>query len=129
MAAAVGVLDDVRHHAKPVPIEQRTIFGRIEAARDTAARPAKLPIASPCAGPLVNISAASGAACARNIGNIVALVVGAEVKEAVPRQDAGKLPLQGKLAHIGDDPFLRRENAAGRHPIMAWRRVDANRLG
>jgi hypothetical protein len=37
----------------------------------------------------------------------VALVVMAEVKETVPRQDAGKLPRQGKLAHIGDDPFLR----------------------
>ena len=48
-----------------------------------------------------------------------ALVVVAEVKETVPRQDAGKLPLQGKLAHIGDDPFLLRENAARQTSIMA----------
>ena len=41
-----------------------------------------------------------------------ALVVVAEVKETVPREDAGKRPLQGKLAHIGHDPFLIRENAA-----------------
>ena len=31
MAAAVGVLDDMRRHAKPVLIEQRAIFVRIEA--------------------------------------------------------------------------------------------------
>jgi hypothetical protein len=40
-----------------------------------------------------------------------ALVVGAEVKETVPREDAGKLPPQGKLAHIGNDPLLLRETA------------------
>src|SRR3954453_7801008 len=38
-----------------------------------------------------------------------ALIVMAEMEETVPRQDSGELPLQGKLAHIGDDPFLRRE--------------------
>src|SRR6185369_5588326 len=55
----------------------------------------------------------------------VALVVVAEVKETVPRQDAGKLPLQGKLAHIGDDPFL-----FGKMPPAdidhGRRRIDAN---
>src|SRR3954451_7258169 len=39
----------------------------------------------------------------------VALIVMAEMEETVPRQDAGELPPQGQLAHIGDDPFLRRE--------------------
>src|SRR5215207_10278956 len=34
------------------------------------------------------------------------LVVVAEMKETVPRKDSGKPPPQGKLAHIGDDPFL-----------------------
>jgi len=31
MAAAVGILDDMRHHPKPVPIQQQAIFGGIEA--------------------------------------------------------------------------------------------------
>ena len=39
----------------------------------------------------------------------LALVAVAEVKEAIPRKDAGKLPPQGKLAHIGNDPFLLRK--------------------
>src|SRR5918999_3558935 len=54
-----------------------------------------------------------------------ALVAVAEVKETVPRKDAGKLPLQRKLAHVGNDPFLLREtlSARGDH---ARRRIHAS---
>src|SRR5437588_7559760 len=60
-----------------------------------------------------------GAACEhqRRLGRRVlaknrkhlALVVVAEVKETVPRKNAGKRALQGKPAHVRDDPFLLRK--------------------
>src|SRR2546423_15623052 len=39
----------------------------------------------------------------------VALIVMTEMKETVPRQDAGEIPLQGKPAHVGDDQFVCRK--------------------
>ena len=75
----------------------------------------------------MNIRAAFGPACLRKIGNIRRWSSRAEVKEAIPRQNAVKSPIQRQRTHVRDDPFLVRKTVLA-HADEGWRRVDASHL-
>src|SRR4051794_39146276 len=56
-----------------------------------------------------------------------ALVFRAEVKEAIPRQNAAKVSIQRQRTHVRDDPVLVGKTALA-DTDESWRRVNASQI-
>jgi len=139
MTAGSRFFDDVRDDTESVPLEKRTIFGRVEASvvkRFALKRSDGFPVYRAAGEHEGRVWSGMGFKNREHLR----LIFRAEVEKTVPCQDALKTPAEKECSHVVDDPVLigeagfadvdesRRGVHAG-HTVAAFDEVARNGLG